>query len=238
MKIQLLPKQWDTSLFGFTIYSADIFNATHDEIQRLMTHCANQKIRLVYLFPKDNVSEVHLRRASIPLVDQKVVFSKTNFSRMMPCDNLDIYNGLEQYDILSQLALSSGAYSRFKTDTHFGFKNFQKLYLTWLDRSVRKEIADDVIIWKDTHGLIKGFITYKVVHEIITIGLIAVDPLVKGLGIGRSLIREIENIAKNRNITEVNVATQFDNRDAYHFYLKNQYTVKSIQPIYHLWTEI
>ena len=235
MKIELSLKQWDSVFFGFLIFSAELKNVTYHDIEELVSYCKNNKIRLVYLFPKDEVSAKQLENASIPLVDKKIIYNKTLFHGNSSSDNLYFYNGLEQNDALSKLVLSSGTYSRFKRDINFGEENFQRLYLTWLERSIKKEIADDVIVWKDTRAVVRGLITYKIKDEVLTIGLMSVDLKMQRSGVGQSLIRKMEEIALKRKIREITVATQLDNMIACKFYVKNNFSIKSIQPIYHLW---
>lgn len=50
---------------------------------------------------------------------------------------------------LLSLALNSGEFSRFKLDPLFSAELFEKLYTRWITRSVRKEIAWQVLVAKE-----------------------------------------------------------------------------------------
>ena len=61
---------------------------------------------------------------------------------------------------LTDLALLSGAYSRFKLDTNFKKKSYEHLYAKWIENSVNKKIAFCVLIVGDEKNP-DGFITVQ-----------------------------------------------------------------------------
>lgn len=238
MEVLIERMGWDSEFFEINIWSGDVKDLHLNEFLRLKEFCIRKEIRLVYLFPKDESSVQFLINKSIPLVDQKVIFSKSNFNpQSFLHTNVHQYIALEQYSIMCELSLSSGLYSRFNIDKQFKRDDFERLYLKWIERSIKKEIADEVLVWKDTNNVIKGFITYKIDRSTLIIGLISVAKDIQGAGVGSSLLNAIEMIAIEEKVDEITVATQLENSTAYNFYQKNNFKVKSIQPIFHLWIQ-
>ena len=84
-------------------------------------------------------------------------------------------------------------------------------------------------------GDVVGMVTFKISNEILTIGLIGVDPDFRGQNIGASLMYAVENYAIEQKVSRINVSTQGDNIGAINFYNKNQYSIESTKYIYHLW---
>ena len=78
-------------------------------------------------------------------------------------------------------------------------------------------------------------LTYKVISNVATIGLIAVDPLVQGKNIGTELMMFLEYKLSQHSVFDINVATQLQNKKACAFYEKNKYSIKQITNIYHVW---
>lgn len=59
-------------------------------------------------------------------------------------------------------------------DKNFGENNSKKLYREWINNSLNKKIADDIVVYIYDYKII-GFLTYKASNEIATVGMIAVD---------------------------------------------------------------
>lgn len=238
MKVQIEPLRWDSEFFEINIWSGSVKDMHLSDFLHLNEFCVKKGIRLVYLFPKDESSVQFLVSKFVPLVDQKVIFRNTNFNTQRSVShNVHKYMEYDQYGTMCNLALSSGIYSRFKIDNQFKSGDFEKFYIEWIDRSIERKIADDVLVWKDHMGIIKGFVSYKIDKGTLIIGLISVDQDIQGAGIGSSLLNVIKKIALENKVNEINVATQLNNITACNFYKKNNFEVKLIQPIFHLWIQ-
>ena len=143
--------------------------------------------------------------------------------------NIEEYNG-SLTDELIYLALLSGHYSRFKKDTLLAI-HFERLYKTWIHKSISKVISDKVLVYK-LNKRILGFITLKEVDEYIRIGLIAVHDKYWGKGIGSSLLQAVSYVYPNKkNI----VSTQKQNKGAIALYERNGFSLDKSQYVYHLW---
>lgn len=95
------------------------------------------------------------------LVDRKVVYLIDNLQDLN-IDNIfsaEFYNAdKDNYADILNLTLQSGVYSRFKKDANFKNNEYQKLYTEWINKSISKEIASDIIVKRESGGII-GFAT-------------------------------------------------------------------------------
>jgi ribosomal protein S18 acetylase RimI-like enzyme len=132
------------------------------------------------------------------------------------------------------LAFQSGEYSRFNIDPNFGVLKFKELYKTWIDKSIAGQEADYVSVIQSKNKAI-GFATVKIVNNVGVVGLIAVNDEQRGKGIGKILMKNIFTYLKSQGITTIEVATQYQNKQACTFYESFKMNVKSKTTIYHLW---
>jgi dTDP-4-amino-4,6-dideoxy-D-galactose acyltransferase len=119
-------------------------------------------------------------------------------------------------------------------DKNFKNENFKKLYRKWVDNSISKEIAEDVLIYKENKQIM-GFVTYKINESFGTIGLIAVSAAHQGKGIGNKLLSFVENRIFSNGITKLVIPTQLSNNTACNFYKKQNYTIQQKLFIKHYW---
>ncbi len=167
---------------------------------------------------------------------------KVVFSKLINADKKLIYNQeiksfqettLDKESIY-ELAYESGKYSRFKLDPNFDSHKFKILYKTWVDNSLNKKYADDVLVFI-LDAKIVGFVTYKINTDFAVIGLIAVNSNFQGKGIGSKLLNAVESHLIKNNIPELRVPTQFQNTTACQFYTKMGFSIKSQLIIKHYW---
>jgi len=226
--------KWDSIFFGFPVGKIN-FKHT-DNFEELIL--ASKKFKLVYVF-----SDAELQEPMLDLVDKKIIFSKP--LRANQNENLNNKNGdiisydkkTHSYDQLLQLAYLSGTYSRFKLDKNIPFSYFLGLYKLWLDNSINSEIAFKTLV-SITEGNISGFVTLgKKDMNSSQIGLIAVNGDYQGNHIGSKLISQCEIICSENGYSYMDVATQGNNKAACGLYKKNNFNIKSVQYIYHLWNK-
>jgi dTDP-4-amino-4,6-dideoxy-D-galactose acyltransferase len=229
--------EWDTDFFGYKIVQLLLTNTDIAKFNRLIAELKSNGVKLAYVYPEDEISKSTLHKKNVPLVDTKITFEKdlvttkefqTNFEEKVP------YNENYNYEQLLNLAFESGKYSRFKLDQNFINREFEKLYKTWLDKSISKDIADDVLVYLDRNN-ITGFVSIKNDCDKLKIGLIAVDQNYQGKGIGKKLMQHVESIALAENLKKISVETQKQNDGAMAFYQSCGFSVVETKEIYHLW---
>lgn len=171
---------------------------------------------------------------NIILADRKVIYSQTieNTTNSPVPDVVSILHE-PLTDVLLELAFESGKWSRFKLDTNFPPHVFSSLYTAWIMKSLKGEIASDVLAFKADHSY-KGILTYLEKDSDMEIGLVAVDSQAAGHGIGTQMMKAF--LAKCTKGKTIRVATQSHNKPACSFYQKNGFAVESINNIYHIWT--
>lgn len=159
------------------------------------------------------------------LIDQKREINQNVFS--ISETNFNIYD-------LYNLAFESGKMSRFNLDKKFGRTKFEELYTKWIDNSINKIFADDVLVYQENNQTL-GFVTYKIEKDFATIGLVAVDSFSQGKGIGGKLIAAVENKLISNGVFKLIIPTQLENTNACSFYEKLNYKVHETTAIKHYW---
>jgi len=135
---------------------------------------------------------------------------------------------------LTELALQSGKYSRFRQDPRFPRELCDKLYTCWITRSVSKEIALEVLVVKE-HSDLLGLITLGTKGGRGDIGLMAVAEHARGKGIGRTLVTDADRFFEERGYTYIQVVTQRRNLAACHLYESCGYKIEKVENVFHFW---
>ncbi len=223
-------KIWDSNFFGYTVGECIVHSGEVIDVWKFKTECA--EFKLVYVFSEDELTE----DIDFKLADKKVVFSKELIENKAEDNSIIEFDPeVHSYDELLHLALLSGTHSRYYLDKKFVNKEYVRLYKEWLDKSISKEIAQNILI-KITDNKIAGFITLKKsAPQLAQIGLIAVDEKFQGKNIGTSLIQKAEQLSKEQRCSSLEVVTQFYNTPALNFYKKNNFKIKEILYTYHFW---
>lgn len=215
--------KWDSDFFGKKIGKSFV-----DENSELLLLKSND-YDLIYVF--SNNPNLNLK-----LIDRKVVYLISDLRELPEKDiYIDIYNKDDNYEDLLKLAIQSAQYSRFKIDPNFQNNEYEKLYKTWIDKSISKELASDIIIVKNNSNII-GFATLNKKSDYLAdISLVAVDKDFRGKGIGTKVIQGAIYFAKNKGYKQLQVVTQLDNITANKLYQKSGFNQDTITYIYHIW---
>jgi dTDP-4-amino-4,6-dideoxy-D-galactose acyltransferase len=219
--------EWDSSFFNRRIGLLDLNNGSPN-FEDL------NDWDLVYIMSDEDFT-LDINKFNRTFSETKVVFSKMIIESKEPIDeNISVAKKKDNKKQIYNLALESGKFSRFNLDKNFKRREFKKLYYKWVDNSFNKEFADAVLVYKFENEII-GFVTYKILDDFATIGLIAISPLYQGKGVGRKLINAVEMELVNRQIGELRIPTQFQNEIACEFYIKLGYKIIKKKIINHYW---
>lgn len=213
---------WDSEFFDLEI--AEIL----DENNINYSEC--YKYDLIYYKSEKNFD---ITGFNLNYSENKVVFEKNNINPSHNKTKVISYQN-DSLNTLYELAFESGKYSRFLKDDLFGIENFKKLYREWIDNSINKKFADDILIYKIDDEIL-GFVTYKIFNNYAQIGLIAVDNRHQGKGIGKELIDGLELKLYQNKIYTLKIPTQLENCNACNFYNKMGYKIIENTPIKHYW---
>jgi len=225
---------WDTDFFQKKIGRIDCGDQT--DLPSLLLQARKEDYELIYVFCNGSnfLPPGILEAYNGSLVDRKVIFENKKLITKELSFPVEEYTSTEASEELEQLAYVSGHNSRFRLDPHFHPDDFNRMYRTWIAKSVTHEIADKVFVIRDNSQLC-GMATLKISADKGVIGLIAISPLSQGKGYGQALIDACCNELSQLNINILEVATQMDNAGACRFYEKCGFSVQSVTNIYHFW---
>lgn len=173
---------------------------------------------------------------SVSITDEKLTYHKKILEANAPDESIRM---LEKEFIPSEqvisIAIQSGVYSRFNVDKLFPKEKFRELYRLWCVNSINRKIAEEVFVY-EFGGVIAGLITVGIKSGIPDIGLLAVDEVYRGKGIGHKLVAAVEYWAINqKKVNELQVVTQSANLPACIFYEKAGFHLQQKQYVYHCW---
>ena len=229
--------EWDSNFFGFNVA---LINTVESEttFERTLNEIRTKNYKLVYIKtePDNKRSNQLIKKYNGTLVDQKVTFTTgiSTINKELISKNLTEYQYNKLNKQLLNLAYQSGEYSRFRLDKNLPEDTFQRMYKIWIERSVKKEMAEKIFIYK-VEDYIAGMITLSVSGNTGIIGLIGVDSKFRGRKIGQKLIEKTREYFLLKDIKKINVVTQFANKIACDFYKKCDFKTSGIENIYHIW---
>ncbi len=233
-RIKLLP--WDTDFFGYRVARVDRAIVVPEDYQAVCQEFRQQDIALAYysspeLIPFETASGDYAAR----LVDRKITFVKGPQKSLKSELSVRSYSEAEGISPkLIDLAVQSGVFSRFNIDPRIGRQKFEELYRTWILRSIKREIAREVLVCQEDDA-ITGLITLGEKDETGIIGILAVDGNCRGKGIGGRLVHAAEEWCLDAGFSKLGVVTQGNNTPACRFYEHYGFSVESAVYVYHLW---
>jgi ribosomal protein S18 acetylase RimI-like enzyme len=222
---------WDSNFFRFPVArindKVDIFS-----YEESLNDLFENNIKLAYYSSTKELPILENKFYEMKLVDKKVTYLKEVSSRAAN-ENISFYDKDYPEQKLIDLAIESGIYSRFNLDTKIERKHFEDLYTKWIENSVTKKIADEVLVYKEEKK-INGFVTIGKKNNRADIGIIAVDQSHRGNGIGKALMFSAENYYTCQ-LKSIQVVTQGDNLAACKLYESCGYVIEKKEYFYHLW---
>ena len=227
---------WDSSFFNKKIGKIEYDQSPEGDLIRLLQTAKEDGYQLIYVFGDEEnfVPDAVLNQFNGRLVDRKCLYSRT-INADDSCESNAIEYQLTEltYD-LESLALLSGTHSRFRLDKGFDKADFYRLYAIWINRSLKKEIADKIFVVAESDKVM-GMITMKINEDVGHIGLCAVSEAAQGKGYGGNLIKACVNELVSKKVYQLEVPTQMDNISACRFYEKCGFSIQSITNTYHFW---
>jgi len=234
MSITCRHLSWDSDFFGFPVARLICSDSDFMEARQLIDNIAPD-VRLAYYSSNTPLNEVVIDGWEIRMVDRKTTFVKEIDPQVHAADFIRSYDvAMPQDEQLIELAIQSGLHSRFNIDPRIGKENFERMYSLWMQNSLRKEIAFEVLV-AETEGEVSGFVTLGEKNGRGDIGIIAVDTHFRGRGIGKALMLEAEHVFAGRGYSTAQVVTQGANLPAIKLYESCGYTIDAVEYFYHVW---
>jgi dTDP-4-amino-4,6-dideoxy-D-galactose acyltransferase len=235
---------WDTNHFGFPVGRIAAVIAD-EELEAALSQARTCGYRLLYWATAVD------RTPTLRLLDEfggRLVDRKVTFARSLSADDQPTkacaaailpYQATKHSSELFALAVAAGAYSRFAIDPRIPREKFERLYEIWIERSMRGEIADAVLVARDSAtGPIAGMITVKVTDGVGNIGLVAVAASHRGRGLGSQLMDAAHCWMISRGATKTTVVTQAVNSPACRLYERAGYAIEQAETLYHFWPQV
>jgi dTDP-4-amino-4,6-dideoxy-D-galactose acyltransferase len=227
---------WDSDFFGVKTGRCLLNDKDKWEQEKL------SQWDLVYFFvdPEHYDAIQRLKELNAALVDQKVTFimdlSGLGADNFLLTDIYSYYKDSKLYDVID-IGIQSGVYSRFSQDINIPKNKFEELYTLWMRRSIDREIAREVFIYKSDKDEIGGVITLGNKNDRSDIGIIAVDEKFRGHGVGKKLVKAGIKNSLEAGYKMLQVVTQKNNNSACRFYEQCGFIVEKVVNIYHYWNK-
>jgi dTDP-4-amino-4,6-dideoxy-D-galactose acyltransferase len=247
----IAPLDWECKHFGFFVAQLADADIDDETLASALGLAREQGVRLLVwaTTAERHVPSGILDRFDGTLVDRKATFRRPLESTVFsdePHSPIELpvvpYTSAIASASLIELAISAGAYSRFRTDHHIPNAKFEAMYRLWIERSVAKELADVVLVAPLVEHavtrnvpLLGGFITLSESNGTGHIGLIAVAAECRGRGIGSALMRAANRWMLDRGADQAEVVTQLANAPACRLYERSGYRLSRQQNFYHFW---
>lgn len=253
--VSLVRLDWECEHFGFSVAQISRADLSDAALADTLRQARAAGIRLA-VWSTGEDGEIATDMAAEfggKLVDHKATFSKplgdsladNGASKTSAHERPTIrpYTASTPSKALTELAIAAGKYSRFHVDPAFPHDKFEAMYRLWIERSVRGELADAVLVAAATctdddeqaQRDPAGMITVAESGGVAQIGLIAVAGAMRGRGIGSALIDAAHGWMKTRGAVEARVVTQLTNLPACHLYQHAGYQLSRVQNVYHFW---
>ena len=234
---------WDSAFFGRTIARYRRPCCAGADLDALAAECADRAIACVYLqiHPSDSDSVVSLTRKGAIFADIRLTFEGAVAPREhppLPPDAVVRRATAADAARLKALASTSHRLSRFYADPHFPDECCDRLYETWIDRSVHG-FADSVIVIDvqgDEDREIAGYVTcHQERGGRGRIGLFAVAGPWQRRGVGGTLVAAATAWFRTNGVTNMSVATQLRNAGAIRVYERAGLTLSEARVWFHYW---
>jgi len=227
---------WDSSFFDIITGMITRQDLQLKELEDILDKMKDDGYRLVYYPSVKKIEESVCNQYNGILADEKVTFAKSIATDTLGNSDTHI-KPYDQNDVspeLLELAFQSGIYSRFNVDPNFKHNEYRQLYKIWIERSVNKQIAKEVLVYLERR-IIGGMITLGEKNNRGDIGLVAVAASSRGKGIGKKLMVAAENYFQQNGYQQVQVITQGINTPAMNLYQSSGYSIEEKLFYYHFW---
>ena len=236
MQYQMLD--WDTDFFGVKVARINELSLNQNHLSEFFSELKTKGVNLIYWPSSQEIEEVIVKRYNGILADKKTIFAvdlgSLNFEKFISTDIVEPFTQSMSVSDLQDLAIQSGEYSRFSVDEKIPREKFVGLYNIWINRSLSKEIAEEVLVIRDGKR-VAGMVTLGNKNGRGDIGLIAVDGNYRGKQYGEKLVRAAQGWFVKNGYEFGQVVTQGTNVPACNLYKKCDYSIEKVEYFYHFW---
>lgn len=230
--------EWDSDFFKMSIARIAASSLKKEQMKDVLVDLQNKGVKLVYWPAAAELEAGEARRLGGQLVDLKTTFvvdcRSVNLDTLPPAGLVEAYSPSMPVGDLEALAIQSGEYSRFAIDPQFPREKFIELYKIWIDNSLKKKIAKEVLVIREGERVI-AMETLGEKNGRGDIGLIAVETAFRGRKYGETLVRSAQSWFIHNGYQYGQVVTQGKNRAACNLYRKCGFAIEKVEYYYHFW---
>jgi dTDP-4-amino-4,6-dideoxy-D-galactose acyltransferase len=226
---------WDSDFFQYNVCRILNDKLSNDDLVEISAIMKENEYKLAYYSSINKLEFETNGTLEIKLVDKKTTFVKKTSSELDAHPMIESYKSRIPTAKIINLAIQSGVYSRFNVDENIGNDKYKELYRIWITKSISREIANEVIVYKEKDDDLAGYLTIGEKSNRADLGMGAVDSTFRGKGIGRILFENAEKWAFDNGYNEIQIVTQGDNIPACSLYESLGYNVDSMEYFYHIW---
>ncbi len=240
----VVPLDWDTDYFGFSVAKIVQDKVTEDELIDIFNYCRNNRIRLL-----EYACDSHDRSSVLLSEEYKFHFAdiRLTFERFIREDEKwpAIPDGYQCVIAKSQhvselMRMANGIYksSRYCFDINFPQEKVKQFYSDWARKAVTGEFDNlAYLLCKGKQPV--GFCTVRFEEEGVgRIALVGMDSNVSGQGLGKVLLGQTLKLMANKGVRKVEVITQGRNYVAQRLYQRAGFVTKNVQLWYHRWFDV
>ena len=238
--------RWDSQFFGFPIGKIELPCDYVLEALETVLREAHTKYRLLFITIRNEGPDfLSLLGNPSPCYVRKLSFKKEVPKNVEMFDaRIRAYTSTFCTPALERLAVQSGTMTQFRQDPELA-PHFERLFLTWINFAVTKELADSIWTWND-HGTHLGLVTVRSAKRVDPqtgqmekegrIGMLAVDSQHRRRGIGINLLRACDFWCSSLDIPVSAIFTQKENEPAIALLKKFGFQQDSEHSVYHYWS--
>ena len=232
--------KWDSDFFGIKI--ARILPVRLDSVHLNSVLEALKEKNVVAAYwacdSTDQESQKAAKRLKGILADRKTKYkidlSEIEIKEVNISGTVEEFSSRKPNRALYDLAVQSGAYSRFRVDSNFSKQQFEDLYKKWIEQSTSRTLACVVFVVKEGKEIV-GMICLGDKNGQGRIVLFAVNSQKRGRNYGQALVMAAHAWFFKKGYRTVQVVTQGSNIPACRFYEKCGYRVEKVENVYHFW---
>ena len=227
---------WDSEFFGFPIARVRANRLSAGDAPAILEWCAAEHVRCLYLLASGTDLETAriAAESGFRFVDVRVTLECIPMNSSAP-STLVRSARPEDARTLAAIARVSHTDSRFYWDGGFPRELCDRLYETWIEKSLAGDARRVLVAEHD--GEAAGYITCDWSGDTGRIGLIAVAKQVRGTGMGSALVQAALAVFHEAGVRRVTVVTQGRNVPAQRLYQRCGFVTSAVEIWYHAWFE-
>lgn len=229
---------WDSAFFGFTVARTLVADPDARGVAEILEWCRDQGVRCLFHLSDANsttsnaaveangfflVDIRHELEGPVPLMEKTTV----PVPRQVSIQKFPAVDDAR----LRQVARGAFAGSRFTNDTRFPRDRVDALCDEWL---VRAGSRGEVFAAK-VGDVLAGLVTCEREGDAARVGVLAVEPPYRSVGIGSGLLNVAADWARRHGFEKVRVTTQGGNADALKVYESAGFRTTAVHVWHHRW---